>query len=228
LRPQLVFEDKLKPFIDEGKIEIRNLATIVIKKDLSDREYRKIGRIVRKWGYRYQNFGDERGWFMFSYDLPPIIEPDHWELIQRETIKHGAQYTISERFRFIEKGDCTWIVPISGNPNAIYFHDPNNEHGFGGAILTFTGENGEERQFKGVWHSNPDALLKDTGIDLRKIRRCPFNYRKPEDCPYYCEGLPYWQQQFACKKRLHPFDDEAGERCVLEETTKSKTNSPFY
>jgi len=216
MRPKLIFEDKIKPYIEKGKLEIRDLNTIIICDRLTDYEYRKISKILRKFGYKYFG-GFQRGWFRFNYSLPPIIEPDHWDLINREYIKHGAQYTIKETFQFIKDGDCTWIVPVSGNPNAIYFHTPDNEHGFGGATLTFLGMDGKERQFRGPWHSNAKGLYERTGIDLRKIRKCPFNHQKPEECPYYCEGLGY-QRQFACKKRLHPFDDDAGEECVLEST----------
>jgi len=211
MRPKLIFEEKLKPFIESGKLKIRNNRSIEIVEYMDKSEWRKINRLLKRYGYKYHG-GIRKGWFLYSYNLPPIIEPNHWELIGRETLKHGAQYTISERFSFIKNGDYTWIVPASGNPDAIYYHDPKHECGFGGATLTFVGVDGAERKFKGVWHSNPHSLFKRTGIDLRKKRACPFNYENPEEeCPFYESGV---SANYVCKKKLHPFDDPCGEECV--------------
>jgi len=210
MRPPLIFEDRIKEFLDSRKIVKESNRFIRIEKRLTDKEYRKLSRIFRKHGYRYVNFGDARGWMLDPYANPPIKIPSYWELTERGTIKHGLDFAMRDRFYFIEDGDCTWIVPVSGNPNAIYFHDPRHEEGFGGAVIPFIGNDGEIREFKGPWHSNAEGLYKRTGIDLRKKRICPFDYDDPaKQCPYYEED-----SAFPCKKRLHPFDDPSGEDCI--------------
>jgi len=210
MRPKLIFEDQLKEYIDVGKIRIReDNRKIEILKFLGGEEWRRINKIVMKYGYRYIHEG--RGWLYTGW-FPPIIVPDFWDLRDREVvIRHGADPIIGELFYLVKDGRITWIVPVSGNPNAIYVYDPLNEKGFEGAQVTFTLVDGRKVSFRGPWHSNPEALYERTGIDLRVKRTCPYNYTDPEkECPYYENGVG----RFACKKRLTEWDDPCGERCV--------------
>ena len=216
MRPKLIFEDELKEYIELNKIRIRedNLKIEVLRY-LEKGEWKRIDRVVRRFGYRYV-YGC-RGWIYEGW-LPPVIVPEHWELRERDAIivRPAVQYTVNERFYLVKdkiNKEVTWIVPHSGNPNAIFVHDPQNEDGFGGALVTFTLVDGREVRFRGPWHSNPDSLYERTGIDLRVERRCPYSYTNPkEECPYYESGAGRW----SCKKKLTEWDDPCGERCVKE------------
>jgi len=73
-------------------------------------------------------------------------------------------------FKKVVGKKATWYV--TGNPKEIYVDtgDPESQ-GFGGAICMFTLEDGTKEQVKGPWHSNSEALFKDTGLDLRNEKK---------------------------------------------------------
>ena len=65
-----------------------------------------------------------------------------------------------------------WFYPTGiDNPGdqILVTDDPNWEHcgeGFGGATLTLQLDTGGVFLLRGGWHSNGEAMLRDTGIDL--------------------------------------------------------------
>jgi hypothetical protein len=81
-------------------------------------------------------------------------------------------------YRKFKGTDRDWYVGLIPNtieldPNHIYCADPQQPkhsgmQGFGGATLTFDFEDGTSDSVKGPWHSNTDALLSQTGVDLTK------------------------------------------------------------
>lgn len=83
----------------------------------------------------------------------------------------GSAEAESRKYRRIEGSrGCVWLVAIQ--PNAgdnVYFHDPKDtkSDGFAGRTLQFPLEDGTVYSAKGPWHTNCDALFKDTGVDIR-------------------------------------------------------------
>lgn len=66
----------------------------------------------------------------------------------------------------------TYLVPVNV-PNAADYihvdvHDPTSR-GYGGRTLEFPLEDGTMYKTKGPWHTNSEALLKETGIDIREL-----------------------------------------------------------
>jgi len=63
----------------------------------------------------------------------------------------------------------TWMVAMrEACAQNIYFCPTGGSNlGFGGAVLSFTLEDGTIEHHKGPWHSNSDALFEDTGYDVR-------------------------------------------------------------
>lgn len=75
---------------------------------------------------------------------------------------------VSQKVYEIVKGKSqTWAIGVDEYSHEIYsLHgDPS---GMGGSEVLFKQKDGSEYKAKGVWHSNPDALYKDTCIDLRQ------------------------------------------------------------
>lgn len=93
-----------------------------------------------------------------------------------------AQAEVQKRlFRKFKGTDRDWYVGLIPNtieldPNHVYCTDPQQPvpsdfrgfQGFGGATLTFDFEDGTADRVKGPWHSNTEALLHQTGVDLTK------------------------------------------------------------
>jgi hypothetical protein len=78
-------------------------------------------------------------------------------------------------YRLIQgKSGNTWIVPANCPWSAenihVDQHDPHSK-GYGGRMLTFPLEDGTTYEAKGPWHTNPHALLDDTGVDIRDRHR---------------------------------------------------------
>lgn len=95
------------------------------------------------------------------------------------TIKHEQMVCASaqveeRRWKCIPGKTGNWLVPINEKEPAahVHFHDPTDAHsdGYAGRTLQFVLEDGTSYSAKGPWHSNADALFKDTGIDLRDQR----------------------------------------------------------
>ena len=82
-----------------------------------------------------------------------------------------AQSEVVERkyHKYGEKGN---IYLVADQPNSAdniycgYDHDTKSG-GFGGAWLTFPLVDGEEIKLQGPWHTNSEALLAHTGVDIR-------------------------------------------------------------
>jgi len=72
----------------------------------------------------------------------------------------------------VQGGGKIWLYPINiPNPgDLIHMWSPSKSkggfQGYGGSTLTFPMEDGSEFECKGPWHSNSEALLKATGVDL--------------------------------------------------------------
>ena len=70
-----------------------------------------------------------------------------------------------------DKRGNVWLIPINDPDPSSRIHIDNprdcNSDGYGGRILTFSLENGEEYKAKGPWNTGADSLFAATGIDLR-------------------------------------------------------------
>lgn len=97
--------------------------------------------------------------------------------------------------KVVGKSGKTWLIGNlsidEGSPaNHIYVTNHKNPdicgEGFAGKHLVFIIDDGTEFILKGGWHSNADALLNDTGIDMTKQYRMyiavaeEFESRSPE------------------------------------------------
>jgi hypothetical protein len=82
-----------------------------------------------------------------------------------------------EKHKLIRGFNNTWIVRLTPGA-AAHIHVNDNEptgpfRGYGGSILQFEMEDGSIYEIKGPWHTNADALFKDTGLlitDLHMTR----------------------------------------------------------
>jgi len=86
------------------------------------------------------------------------------------TMISGRGEVLSKCFRKIVGKTHVWYIAVQPNSgDNIYCTKPGKgpSEGFGGATLEFLLESGEIDPVQGPWHSNADALLSDTEIDLR-------------------------------------------------------------
>lgn len=61
-----------------------------------------------------------------------------------------------------------WFIPSNvPNPADGLLVETDNKTGYGGAIFNLECTDGSIHTIKGPWHSNPESLFHDTGIDLR-------------------------------------------------------------
>ena len=80
---------------------------------------------------------------------------------------------VEERTWYIIKGKSggNWLIPVNDPEPAahVHYHHPNdkNSEGYAGRTLPFKLEDGSVYQAQGPWHSNSDALFRDTGVDIR-------------------------------------------------------------
>lgn len=71
----------------------------------------------------------------------------------------------------VGKSGRAWLYPLNSDHPADNIHCTNSANwdivgeGYGGSTLKFNTDKGEFL-LKGGWHSNSDALLSDTGIDI--------------------------------------------------------------
>lgn len=93
--------------------------------------------------------------------------------IKQQPVKSGF-YEVSKRtFKKVETDKKIWYIPIQENvaDDLHVFIKGDGKfgsfEGYGGATLDFLLEDGTIDKVKGPWHSNPDSLLADTGIDVR-------------------------------------------------------------
>jgi len=68
-----------------------------------------------------------------------------------------------------------YAVNLDNSGDYIYCTDSANwdqpGQGFGGATIELQLDNGKRFSLRGGWHSNDEALLEDTGVDLRQLHR---------------------------------------------------------
>lgn len=77
-----------------------------------------------------------------------------------------------EYYKFVGKSGRIWLVAeVSYAGEHVYVSGDENSQGFGGRTLRFNLVNGEGLDLKGPWHSNPEALFQDTGVDVRGRHR---------------------------------------------------------
>jgi len=69
-------------------------------------------------------------------------------------------------YKQVEGKDKVWLVPSDGNTNRIFMVDALRQDGFYGDVVWFNMVDGEELPLIGPWHSNKQALARDTGIVL--------------------------------------------------------------
>jgi hypothetical protein len=91
-------------------------------------------------------------------------------------IKSAAREISKKVFRAVRgKSGRLWLFPSDGDPSLIHIEADLQENkpgyrgsrGYGGAIVSFTMEDGTIIKLQGPWNSNADALYEDTGVDLR-------------------------------------------------------------
>lgn len=72
--------------------------------------------------------------------------------------------------KYVGKSGKIWMVAIQSNPaDSIYVSGGEHSEGMAGRTFTFKLEDGTTEDIKGPWHTNSNALLKDTGIDIRDL-----------------------------------------------------------
>lgn len=94
------------------------------------------------------------------------------------TYDRGAKFTddrASYVYRLIQgHSGNAWIVPSNcawpAEDIHVDQHDPHSQ-GYYGRTLTFPLEDGSTYAARGPWHSNPDSLFADTGVDIRDRHR---------------------------------------------------------
>ncbi len=95
-----------------------------------------------------------------------------WQWVERTQVpRRDVKFRIHEGTkRTGHRGQqSTWLVgdvPNAGDHVYCDRHDSKSE-GFGGAEMRFNLFAGSEYIAKGPWHSNPQALFEDTGVDVR-------------------------------------------------------------
>ncbi len=121
------------------------------------------------------------------------------ELYQQRTVSAQADAAKRRYHMYTGKSGRAWLVADQPDAAAnIYVSDPNpNSQGFGGAMLTFRLVDGSTAHMKGPWHTNSEALLADTGIDVRDrhlTRVVVYEQRVPGQ--YGCaEGILYMEDK---------------------------------
>lgn len=75
----------------------------------------------------------------------------------------------AHKYNYIKKGNATyfWAADVENSGDFIYCAFPDDKTGFAERILSFETLAGEVIHVAGPWHSNPQYLFEETGIDLR-------------------------------------------------------------
>lgn len=98
-----------------------------------------------------------------SFDPNSIWESDSYRMFSGQADASARSYHLvrgksGKIWLYAEQEDAASNIYIEGGPGS---------NGFGGSTLTFRLVEGGEIQLKGPWHSNSDALYRDTKVDLR-------------------------------------------------------------
>lgn len=121
---------------------------------------------------------------VFGWDEPDLLLPLKPEreyytptendfVIERQPMICGSSEAESRRYhKHTGKSGKVWLVADQEDAAAnVYVEGGPGSDGFGGRTLTFPLVDGTEIKLKGPWHANSDALLADTGIDVRDRSR---------------------------------------------------------
>jgi hypothetical protein len=94
--------------------------------------------------------------------------------VKHEEVRFGRDEVNKRTFKKVETDAKIWYIPIQENPADdlhVFIKTENTQlggfRGYGGATLNFLLEDDTIDAVQGPWHSNPDSLLADTGIDLK-------------------------------------------------------------
>lgn len=108
------------------------------------------------------------------------MNQEKWPIILAEYEPH-QQGMVSAQGRdtqpiyhvYVGKSGKRWLVPTNiPNPaDHIIVEGGPKSDGYGGATLTFKLDDGTTLDLTGPWHSNSNALLNDTGLDIRHKHR---------------------------------------------------------
>ena len=107
----------------------------------------------------------------------------------RQDYIHDREITLWRKV--IGKSGRIWVYPIianSGDQIHVSANSAENEpgyrgfRGYGGSTLKFLLEDGEILELHGPWHSNSDALVEDTEIDLRDKHLTYMIIAKEREC----------------------------------------------
>ncbi len=95
-------------------------------------------------------------------------------VVGREPMVSAADEAMKRKYRRADgKDGRIWLYAVqenSGDNVYVWADDPKSD-GFGGRMLTFSLEDGEELNLRAPWQSNTDALFRETGVDLRDKHR---------------------------------------------------------
>lgn len=103
--------------------------------------------------------------------------PKDKEYIPSPRARRFVQRAIQgQYFKYLGKSGRLWLVTAQEDPAASVYvsnvdeggPDYPRERGFGSNLVTFGLVGGGEIKLKGPWHSNPESLFEDTGVDVRK------------------------------------------------------------
>lgn len=101
-------------------------------------------------------------------DVMPQVIQARYELGGYQQFCGSAEAEARKYRLHIGKSGRKWLVgDVPNSAEAIYVEGGPNSRGFAGRELTFPLVGGGEVKLKGPWHTNCDALLADTGIDVR-------------------------------------------------------------
>lgn len=116
--------------------------------------------------------------------------------IGREPMRSGLAEQAHHAYKLHVGKHHLWLVADVENPgDYVYSWRPNDtmSEGFGGRALTFELSNGRGKlTLQGPWHSNSQALLSDTGINVQDLHYtwvCIAERRDHEEHQTYYEGI---------------------------------------
>lgn len=69
--------------------------------------------------------------------------------------------------KVVGKNNTIWYIPQIKNVGSWIHASDNDKSGYGGSKKKFLLQDGSIDEVIGPWHSNPDALFRSTGKDLR-------------------------------------------------------------
>lgn len=105
---------------------------------------------------------------MLKMEIPPLVLGGNFTAGTYQMFSAQSEDTKPRYKILLGKLGTIWLVTTNEDPDHIIVQGGPESKGYGGADLTFTLANGVDKiTLHGPWHSNTDALFKDTGLDLR-------------------------------------------------------------